>query len=306
MTLSAHSLRFSWDNKRDIFSDISFTLKPGELFCILGPNGTGKSTLLRCLIDLLDLHSGSVRLDDTDIREMDRQELSRKMAFVPQGYDVAFPYTLLEYVLMGRAPYISAFSSPTEEDVRIAVEAICEVGVYHLIEKPVNEVSGGEHQLALIARALAQKPDILLLDEPTSHLDFGNQMQVLSLIERLRDRGISIIMTSHFPDHAFIVSDQVGIMQGGEFSMIGPAEEVITSDALRATYHVDVRVEYIEVADRKVCIPIRYRPGSLYPVESILDQILANFSDPVHRCTNCGFMPEQESIMILQPDRIQV
>ncbi|MDD1727880.1 MAG: ABC transporter ATP-binding protein [Methanospirillum sp.] len=306
MTLSAHSLRFSWDNKRDIFSDISFTLKPGELFCILGPNGTGKSTLLRCLIDLLDLHSGSVRLDDTDIREMDRQELSRKMAFVPQGYDVAFPYTLLEYVLMGRAPYISAFSSPTEEDVRIAVEAICEVGVHHLIEKPVNEVSGGEHQLALIARALAQKPDILLLDEPTSHLDFGNQMQVLSLIERLRDRGITIIMTSHFPDHAFIVSDQVGIMQGGKFSMIGPAEEVITSDALRATYHVDVRVEYIEVADRKVCIPIRYRPGSLCPVESILDQILANFSDPAHRCTNCGFMPEQENIMIIQPDGIQV
>ena len=295
ITLSAHDLRFSWDNQRNIFADVSFTLKPGELFCILGPNGTGKSTLLRCLIDLLDLNHGSVKLDGMDIRKMDRQDLSRKMAFVPQGYDVAFPYTIFEYVLMGRAPYISAFSSPTNEDVKIAVEAIREVGVYHLIEKAVNEVSGGEHQLALIARALAQKPEILLLDEPTSHLDFGNQMQVLSLVERLRDRGITIIMTSHFPDHAFIVSDQVGIMRDGAFSTIGSAEKVITSEALRATYNVDVRVEYIEVAGRKVCIPIRYRPGCFCPVESVLDQILRVYADPINRCYNCGLVTEPEA-----------
>jgi len=120
ITLSSHDLRFSWNGYRDVFSQVSFSLNPGELFCILGPNGTGKSTLLRCLIDLLDLKEGSVRIDGSDIRKMDRQDLSRKMAFVPQGYDVAFPYTLLEYVLMGRAPYISPFSSPTKEDVRIA------------------------------------------------------------------------------------------------------------------------------------------------------------------------------------------
>jgi iron complex transport system ATP-binding protein len=267
ITLSTHDITFSWDGERDIFTNVSFTLNPGELFCILGPNGTGKSTLLRCLIDLLDLNNGSVRLDGIDIRKMDRQDLSRKIAFVPQGYAVAFPYTILEYVIMGRAPYISAFSSPSKEDVRIAIEAIQEVGVYHLIEKPVNEVSGGEHQLALIARALAQQPDILLLDEPTSHLDFGNQMQVLSLVERLRDRGMTLIMTSHFPDHAFIVSDQVGIMQDGAFSTIGSADSVITSDALRETYHVDVRVEYVRIADRKVCIPVRFRPGCPCPVD---------------------------------------
>ncbi|PKL59384.1 MAG: iron ABC transporter ATP-binding protein [Methanomicrobiales archaeon HGW-Methanomicrobiales-4] len=289
ITLSAHDLWFSWDKKRNIFADVSFTLRSGELFCILGPNGTGKSTLLRCLIDLLDLKNGSVRLDDVDIRVMDRQDLSRKMAFVPQGYDVAFPYTILEYVLMGRAPYISAFSSPTNEDVKIAVEAIREVGVYHLIDKAVNEVSGGEHQLALIARALAQKPDILLLDEPTSHLDFGNQMQVLSLVERLRDRGITIIMTSHFPDHAFIVADQVGIMRDGSFSTIGSAETVITSDALRATYNVDVRVEYIEVAGRKVCIPIRYRPGCLCSTESLVDLYFKECQEHSGLCKNCGF-----------------
>ena len=300
LTLSAHNLRFSWDGKRDIFDDVSFTLNPGEIFCILGPNGTGKSTLLRCLINLLDINEGSVSINGHDIRKMERTDLSRKVAFVPQGYDVAFPYTILEYVLMGRAPYISAFASPSEEDIRIAVDAIREVGVYHLIEKPVNEVSGGEHQLALIARALAQQPEILLLDEPTSHLDFGNQMQILSLVETLRARGITIIMTSHFPDHAFIVSDQVGIMRDGAFTTIGSADTVITSDALRATYHVDVRVEYIEVAGRKVCIPIRYRPGCLCPVESVLDQLMNGYINSSHRCCNCGIVAEEENIQVLQ------
>lgn len=294
ITLSARNLTFSWDSVQDIFAGVSFTLNPGEIFCILGPNGIGKSTLLRCLINLLDLNQGSVLLNGIDIRKMDRQHLSRKMAFVPQGYDVAFPYTILEYVLMGRAPYISPFSSPTDDDVRIAVQSIREVGIFHLIEKPVNEVSGGEHQLALIARALAQQPEILLLDEPTSHLDFGNQMQVLSLIERLRNQGISIIMTSHFPDHAFILSDQVGIMQNGEFSAIGSADTVITSETLRTTYNVDVRVEYIGAVGRKVCIPIRYSKEGPESAVSVRDLILRVYSDPVHWCTNCGLVSESD------------
>jgi len=167
-------------------------------------------------------------------------------------YQVAFPYTVLDYVLMGRAPYIPAFSSPTEEDTSIAVESINEACIMDLVNKPVNEVSGGEHQMALITRVLAQKLDILLLDEPTSHLDYGNQIQVLSLIERLKEKGIAFVMTSHFPDHAFIISDKVGIMREGAFSMIGPSEEAVTSESLKETYKVDFRVEYIEVAERKI------------------------------------------------------
>ena len=279
ITYKADNLQFSWDGKRTIFSHVSFTLNPGEIFCILGPNGTGKSTLLKCMIDLLDLDDGSVKINGTDIRKMDRQEIAKKVAFVPQGYDVAFPYTVLEYVLMGRAPYISAFGSPTDDDIRIALEAIQEVGVIHLLEKAVNEISGGEHQMALIARALAQNPEMLLLDEPTSHLDFGNQMQILSLIERLRDRGIAIVMTSHFPDHAFIISDLVGIMRDGAFSMIGPAEEIITSEALKETYHIDVRVEYINIAERKVCIPMRNKPGFLYPFENTVQNDIKSFDN---------------------------
>nr|WP_319538719.1 ABC transporter ATP-binding protein [uncultured Methanospirillum sp.] len=289
ITLSAHNLKFSWNSQRNVFSDVSFNLKPGELFCILGPNGTGKSTLLRCLINLLDINQGSVEIDRVDIREMERQDLARKLAFVPQRWDVSFPYTVIDYVVMGRAPFISAFSSPSDDDVRMAIDAIQEVGIFHLLEKSVSEISGGEHQLALIARALAQQPEILLLDEPTSHLDFGNQMQVLSLIERLRDRGISIIMTSHFPDHAFIVSDQVGIMREGSFSMIGTAEEVITSEALGTTYHVDVRVEFIEVAGRKVCIPVRYKAGCNCSTESLLDQYYRECQEHAGLCKNCGF-----------------
>lgn len=261
ITYSATDLQFDWDGIRDIFRGVSFSLKPGEIFCIIGPNGTGKSTLMKCMIDILEYQHGVARIDGTDIREMDRKIIAKRVAYVPQGYQVAFPYSLLEYVLMGRAPYISAFSSPDENDVKIAIEAIQEAGIMHLLDKSVNEISGGEHQMALIARALAQQPELLLLDEPTSHLDFGNQMQVLSLVERLKEKGITIVMTSHFPDHAFMVSDLVGIMKDGAFTMIGPADEVITNATLKETYHVDIQVEFFEAAGRRVCIPIKNKPG---------------------------------------------
>jgi len=266
ITYAAENLRFSWDGTRDIFSDVTFSLASGDIFCIIGPNGTGKSTLMKCMIDILEYQHGTAMIDGVDIRSIDRKTLAKKIAYVPQGYQVAFPYSLLEYVLMGRAPYISAFSSPDEHDVQIALDAINEAGIMHLIHKSVNEVSGGEHQMALIARALAQEPELLLLDEPTSHLDFGNQMQVLSLIERLKERGITIVMTSHFPDHAFMVSDLVGIMKDGSFTMIGPAESVITSKTLKDTYRIDIHVEYVEIAGRKICIPIKNTPGCTCPL----------------------------------------
>ena len=267
ITYTAEDLQFSWDGIRDIFRGVTFTLEPGEIFCIIGPNGTGKSTLMKCMIDILDFR-GIAKIDGVNIREMERISIAKKVAYVPQGYHVAFPYTVLEYVIMGRAPYIPAFSSPTDTDVDIAIGAIQEAGIMHLLDKSINEVSGGEHQMALIARALAQQPELLLLDEPTSHLDFGNQMQVLNLIERLKERGITIVMTSHFPDHAFMVSDQVGIMRDGAFAYIGPAEDVITNETLRETYHVDIRVEYVEIAGRKVCIPLKNRPGCFCPVDT--------------------------------------
>ncbi|MDD3573891.1 ABC transporter ATP-binding protein [Methanospirillum sp.] len=269
ITYAAENLRFSWDGKRDIFKDVSFSLASGDIFCIIGPNGTGKSTLMKCMIDILEYQHGMAMVDGEDIRNIDRKTLAKKIAYVPQGYQVAFPYSVLEYVLMGRAPYISAFSSPGEQDLEIALDAIAEAGIMHLVHKPVNEVSGGEHQMALIARALAQQPELLLLDEPTSHLDFGNQMQVLSLIERLKERGITIVMTSHFPDHAFMVSDLVGIMKDGSFTMIGPAEEVITRKTLKDTYLVDIHVEYVKIAGRKICVPIMNGPGCTCPIPDL-------------------------------------
>ncbi|NLL10200.1 MAG: ABC transporter ATP-binding protein [Methanomicrobiales archaeon] len=263
---TAHNLQFSWDGKRDVFKNISFSLQPGDIFCIIGPNGTGKSTLMKCMIDILEYQNGAVRIDGIDIRKIDRKTLAKRIAYVPQGYQVAFPFSVLEYVLMGRTPYISAFSSPDENDLKIALHAMQEAGIMHLMHKSINEVSGGEHQMALIARALAQEPELLLLDEPTSHLDFGNQMQVLSLVERLKEKGITIVMTSHFPDHAFMVSDLVGIMKNGSFISIGPAEEVITNMTLKETYMVDIHVEFVEIAGRKICIPVKNVPGCTCPI----------------------------------------
>ncbi len=282
MIFSVDNLSFSWDGKKPVFTGISFTLHPGEIFCILGPNGTGKSTLLRCLMNLLDITSGAVRMNGEDIREIDRRSLAEKIAYVPQGYEIAFPYTVLEYVLMGRAPYISPFSHPSDADLRIAMDAIAAAGVRHLIDKPINQVSGGEHQMITIARALAQQPDILLLDEPTSHLDFGNQMQVMELVEQLSKQGISIIMTSHFPDHAFITSHQVAILRNGTFARVGPAEEVITGESLKETYQTDIRVEYVRKAGRKVCIPVKDIPDRFCPTVS--PDLFEPAGYPVARC----------------------
>jgi iron complex transport system ATP-binding protein len=158
---------------------------------------------------------------------------------------------------MGRAPHLAAFSSPGKEDYTKANEKIDLVGIRKIADKPVNEISGGEYQLAMIARALTQEPTILLLDEPTSHLDFGNQIRVLDIVDRLANSGISVIMSSHFPDHALLYSNNVAIMQNGSFMAYGPAAEVITESNLQRTYGIDVKIDYSHRACRYVCVPMK-------------------------------------------------
>jgi len=166
-----------------------------------------------------------------------------------------FPFPVREFVLMGRAPHLELFSSPCKDDYAKADEAIDLVGIHKIADKPVNEISGGEYQLAMIARALAQEPEVLLLDEPTSHLDFGNQIRVLEIIDRLASNGLSVIMSSHFPDHAFLTSNNVAIMQHGSFIAYGLAEDVVTEENLKETYGVDVSITYSRDVERHVCVP---------------------------------------------------
>lgn len=257
MILEVNRAGFAYPGAQDVFSDISFSLADREVLCILGPNGIGKSTLIRCLANLYLLCSGSIRLFGKEMAGLPQVEIAKKIGYVPQAHEIVFPFTVRDFILMGRAPHLTVFSSPGKGDCEIANEKMRLVGIEKIAGKPVNEISGGEYQLAVIARALTQEPAVLLLDEPTSHLDFGNQIRVLEIIDRLADRGLSVVMSSHFPDHAFLASNSVAIMKNGTFMAYGLAEEVVTEENLKQTYGVDVSIAYSPHVARHICVPHR-------------------------------------------------
>ncbi len=257
MILEVNRAGFAYPGRQHVFSDVSFSLEDREVLCILGPNGIGKSTLIRCLANLYRLCSGSIRLFGKEMVRLPQVEIAKKIGYVPQAHEIVFPFTVRDFILMGRAPHLTAFSSPGKEDCEIADEKMRLVGIEKIAGKPVNEISGGEYQLVMIARALTQEPAILLLDEPTSHLDFGNQIRVLEIIESLADRGLSVVMSSHFPDHAFLASNSVAIMKYGTFMAYGLAEDVVTEENLKQTYGVDVSIAYSHHGARHICVPHR-------------------------------------------------
>jgi iron complex transport system ATP-binding protein len=248
---------FSYDGKRNIFENISFSVDKGEVFCILGPNGIGKSTLLRCLCNLIKLNSGLITINGKDISAMSPSNLAKKIGLVSQVHTPSFPYSVMEVILMGRAPHLNLFAAPTEKDYKIAEEAIKTVGIKDIVNKPYTETSGGEMQLVMIARVLVQEPEILLLDEPTSHLDVGNQIHTIEIIKKLADYGLCIVMTSHFPDHAFLSSNKVGLMKDKRFIAMGRADDVVTEQNLKETYGVDIKIVYLggEI-NRKIAVPL--------------------------------------------------
>lgn len=249
------NISFSYDNE-EIFSDISFSIGRGEVLCILGPNGTGKTTLIKCLNGLHEIDSGDILINGENIKKLSFKEISKHIGYIPQSHVPSFPFKVFDVVLMGRAPYLNLTDSPKDEDVKIADEALRTLGIENLKDKEYTNLSGGERQLVFLARVLCQKPDMLILDEPTSHLDFGNQIRLLEIIDNLAKSGLSIIMSSHFPDHAFLSSTKVAIMKDKRFIDFGTPDEVVTEENLKKAYSIDVKL--IELNDeRKVCVPMK-------------------------------------------------
>lgn len=238
---------FGYDKKSNpVIDGLNFFLQKGHITTILGPNGAGKTTLLMLALSWLKPWQGSIRLADQPLANYGRRALGQKIALIPQNEHVPFEYTVLEYVLLGRAPYLPPLAMPTEEDERIAHGALEKVGIAHLYDHSILAISGGERQLVLAARALAQQPAILLLDEPTSHLDLGNKYRLVSILKELRGQGTTILMTTHEPELALVTSDEVILMDEGRVFLAGPVAKVATSANLSHIYRVPVKIVKVE------------------------------------------------------------
>lgn len=256
MILDVQKLSFSYDKKRTIFHDVSFTLDKGEVLSILGTNGAGKSTLLNCLANLLKPQSGDIFLNGTSIKEMPMREVAKVIGYVPQVHVPTYDFTVRDFTVMGRSPYIGAFGNPSKKDYEIADEALSRMNIYHLRDKLYTEISGGERQQVTIARALTQQPQIILLDEPTAHLDYGNQFRVVQMIAQLADEGYALIMTTHNPDHAIILNGKVAILNREGVLGVGQASDTLSGETLSELYGLSIKTVYDPDAGRNVCVVV--------------------------------------------------
>lgn len=228
--------------KKAILSNVSFEVKASDVFCILGPNGVGKTTLFKTVLGFLPRMAGTFLVNGRDILDYKREDLARIVAYVPQAHVPPFPFTVEDIVLMGRSVRFGRRRSPSAEDMRIAGELLDSLGIAHLAPRIYTEISGGERQMVLIARALAQEPDFLVMDEPASNLDYGNQSRVMQQIVSLSERGIGIVMASHHPDHAFLCRSNVILLDREGGMKVGYCDDVLTDENLSKAYGINVKI----------------------------------------------------------------
>ena len=251
---------------QNIFRDISFEVSRGEIFCLLGPNGSGKTTLLDCVLGTNKLESGNIKVHGKSITSYNPRKLAQQISYVPQRHECAFPYRVMDVTLMGRAAYTGIFSAPSKNDREIAHNALKQTGIYHLRRRPYTQLSGGELQLVMIARALAQNTSLIVMDEPTAHLDFRHELVVLETIMNLvREKEISVLMATHFPNHAFYFEDNnikinIALLKDGQFIARGAPREILNEKRIEELYGVKSSLFFYsdnDKNDRRRIIPIK-------------------------------------------------
>ncbi|QIB26450.1 ABC transporter ATP-binding protein [Caloranaerobacter azorensis] len=240
MAIEVESLYFSYGDSL-ILRDINFKIKKGEFVSIIGPNGSGKSTLLKNMISIYKPNRGSIKIDGKEIREYKAKELAKKVAIVPQDTNIAYDFSVFDVVIMGRNPYLGRFQSESYKDFQIVEDSLKLTDTLHLKDKSINQISGGERQRVIIARALAQEPEIMLLDEPTSHLDINHQIEILSLLKKLNtEKSMTIIIVIHDINLAARYSSKMILLNKGEIISIGKPREVITYENIEMAYNLNV------------------------------------------------------------------
>jgi iron complex transport system ATP-binding protein len=245
--LSFHQVSYTYPTgDKPVMETLDLGIEAGTITAILGPNGAGKTTLLHLALGWLRPLQGQVQLYGRPLREYSRRELGQWMGLVPQSENTPFEYSLLEYVLLGRTPYLAPLAMPDAEDVQISSDMLEEVGLGKLHNRAMTSISGGERQLVLIARALAQQPKILLLDEPTSHLDLSNKGKLVHLLRQLQARGVTIIFTTHEPDVASALATHMVLMRKGEILNTGLAAKVMTGENLTNLYQMPIQVKKLD------------------------------------------------------------
>ena len=254
MSIEVKNLNFSYGNHQVLF-DMDFTVRKGEFLSILGPNGVGKSTLFQCILGLLTDYSGTVLIDGKDRRTFTVRESARHIAYIPQNSAPVFNFSAFDIVLMGRTSAMGSFCSPRKEDLQMTHCAMEKMGISHLEARCFHKLSGGEQQLVLIARAICQDAPILMLDEPTASLDFGNQIRVLTEIQNLAREGYTIIQTTHNPEQSYMFSDRILAIQNGRIIMDGLPSEVLSTEIMQKLYDVDVDVLKLCNDRIRCCIP---------------------------------------------------
>lgn len=251
MKITVEQGSFGYAKEQPLLDRIDLEVSCGEVLTILGPNGAGKTTLLRCIMGLLPWREGRTLLDGTPLNRFREQEIWQKIGYVPQSSGSRFAYTVLDMVLLGRAPYLRAYAQPGRKDYEIALGALERMGIGHLAACPCTRLSGGEYQLVTIARALAGQPEVLILDEPESHLDFRNQILVLEALESvIREDGISCILNTHYPEHALRLGGNTLLLGRQLPPLIGPGEQVITEENLSRYFGLDVAVSRTQIRGR--------------------------------------------------------
>jgi iron complex transport system ATP-binding protein len=253
MRLEARRLAFGYPGK-PVGRDVDLAVGAGEVVCLLGPNGSGKTTLFKTLLGLLRAQGGEVLIDGRPLPGLPRAEVARRVAYVPQAHAAHFPYTVLDMVLMGRTAHLGPFARPGPRDHAAALGALETLGIADLAAADYTRISGGQRQLALIARALAQAAPLIVMDEPTASLDFGNQALVLREVRALAAGGYGIVLSTHDPDHAFACATEVALLHDGGLAAHGPPEAVLTPARLEAVYGVPVSVERLS-SGHTVCAP---------------------------------------------------